>query len=148
MHAVYSAGHTAEDRKRKSSTDWRQRRCWQCTSLRLWMESEQQVVLARKKDSSLLICIDYGKLTGVKARDTYLMRKGERCIDTLSIATYFRVWMYIGYSQMQLINGYRDKAPSKLQHGDSMLMKRLFSLLNMLGTFQSHVDVISSRVKL
>ena len=47
------------------------------------------VVLVRKKDSSLRFCIDYRKLNGRTVKDVYTFTRIDDTMDTLLGAKYF-----------------------------------------------------------
>ena len=61
------------------------------------------VVLVRKRDGSLHMCVDY-QLNKKSVRDSYALPRAEELLDTLSGSKYFTVLdMKSGYHQAELL---------------------------------------------
>ena len=61
------------------------------------------VVLARKKDNTLRLCVDYRQLNQNTKKDSYSLPRIEDLLDCLSHSTFFSVVdMKSGYHQVEL----------------------------------------------
>lgn len=68
------------------------------------------VVLARKKDNSLRMCIDYRQLNQRTIKDSYALPRIEEILDSLSGARYFSVLdMKSGYHQVDIAEEHKER---------------------------------------
>ena len=58
------------------------------------------IVLVRKKDGSMRLCVDYRKLNAVTRKDAYPLPRVDDTLDTLSGSKWF--------TALDLISGYRQ----------------------------------------
>ena len=66
------------------------------------------VVLVRKRDGSLRMCVDYRQLNKRTIRDSYALPRAEELLDTLSGSKYFTVLdMKSGYHQVELLEEHK-----------------------------------------
>ena len=66
------------------------------------------VVLVRKRDGSLRMCVDYRQLNKRTIRDSYALPRTEELLDTLSGSKYFTVLdMKSGYHQVELLEEHK-----------------------------------------
>ena len=66
------------------------------------------VVLVRKRNGSLRMCVDYRQLNKRTIRDSYALPRAEELLDTLSGSKYFTVLdMKSGYHQVELLEEHK-----------------------------------------
>ena len=73
------------------------------------------VVLVRKHDGKLRMCVDYRQLNKRTIRDSYALPRIEEILDTLAGSKYFTVLdMKSGYHQVELIEEHKCRTASLL----------------------------------
>ena len=96
------------------------------------------VVLVRKKDGSLLFCIDFRKLNSRTIRDSYNLPRIDDTIDTLVGAKYFtKLDLRSSYWQVEMEES--DKAKTAFSVGNLCFYecnRMAFGLTNAPATFQ------------
>ena len=81
------------------------------------------IVLARKKDKSLHLCIDYRKLNSCSRRDGYSIPRIETLIDSLKGAKYFAsLDLFAGYHQVSITEEHIASGPHSQLRAVSMSM--------------------------
>lgn len=96
------------------------------------------VVLVRKKDNSLRMCIDFRRLNRITVRDAYPLPRVDETIDCLSGANYFsKIDLHLAYWQCGI------KESDKLKTGFSLgslgfyeCNRLVFGLTNAVACFQ------------
>ena len=106
------------------------------------------VVFVPKKDGTMPFCVDYRKLNGVTARDSYPLPRMDECIDSLGDSNYFTTLdCNSGYWQVEIAEEDCDKTTFASHSGLYRFLRVPFGLKNAPATFQRAVDIILSRVK-
>ena len=68
------------------------------------------VVLVRKKDGSLRLCIGYRKLNERTIRDAYQLRRIDETLDKLSVVKIFSTFdLQAGYWQIEMVEEDKQK---------------------------------------
>ena len=68
------------------------------------------VVLVRKSDGSLRLCIDYRQLNSRTIKDNYALPRIEEILDSLAGNTYFSVLdMKSGYHQIEIVEEHKER---------------------------------------
>lgn len=95
------------------------------------------VVLVRKKDDSLRMCIDFRKLNAKTIRDAYYLPRTEDTIDRLIGARYFsKLDMRSGYWQVEVKGEDKPKTAFTLNgEGCFECNRMVFGLTNAPATF-------------
>ena len=71
--------------------------------------SASNVVLVRKRDDSLRMCVDYRQLNKRTIRDSYALPRTEELLDTLLGSKYLMVLdMKSGYHQVELLEEHKS----------------------------------------
>lgn len=96
------------------------------------------VVLVRKKDGKLRMCIDYRFLNKRTIRDSYALPRIEEVLDTLSGAKYFSVVdMRSGYHQVEIKDSHKERTAFTVGSLGFFEFNRLpFGLSNSPATYQ------------
>ena len=69
------------------------------------------VVLVKKKDRSLRLCIDFRQLNSKTVKDSYALPRIEELLDALARSKYFSVLdMKSGYHQIELVEEHKERA--------------------------------------
>ena len=67
------------------------------------------VVLVRKKDKTLRLCIDYRQLNNITKKDSYVLPRIEELLDCLGGSTFFSVIdMKSGYDQVEIFEPHKE----------------------------------------
>ena len=96
------------------------------------------VVLVKKKDGSLLFCIDFRKLNSRTIRDAYMLPRIDSTMDTLIGAKYFsKLDLRSGYWQVEMSEKGKEKTAFSIGNvGFYECNRMVFGLTNAPATFQ------------
>ena len=68
------------------------------------------VVLVRKKDNTLRLCVDYRQLNKITKKDSYALPRIEELLDCLGGSTFFSVVdMKSGYHQVEILEQHKER---------------------------------------
>ena len=100
------------------------------------------IVLARKKDGSLRLCIDYRQLNSKTRRDAYPLPRIEEALEALGGARYFvSLDLAHGYHQLPIAKEDIPKTAFRVGTGGLYEYTRMpFGLCNAPGTFMRLMD--------
>ena len=69
------------------------------------------VVLVRKKDKTLRLCVDYPQLNNITKKDSYALPMIEELLDCLGGSTFFSVIdMKSGYHQVEIFEPHKERS--------------------------------------
>ena len=96
------------------------------------------VVLVRKKDNSMRMCVDYRTLNKKTIKDSYALPRIEEILDTLSGSKYFSVLdMKSGYHQVEIEEQHKERTAFTVGPLGLWEFNRLaFGLTNSPSTYQ------------
>lgn len=95
------------------------------------------IVLVRKKDQSLRLCVDYRHLNAKTVRDAYPLPRIEKSLDRLHGAKWFSVMdLASGFNQVAMEEKDREKTAFITPMGLSECLRMPFGLTNSPATFQ------------
>lgn len=96
------------------------------------------VVLVRKKDGKLRMCVDYRFLNNRTIKDSYALPRIEDILDTLSGSSYFTVCdMKSGYHQLEILDKHKERTAFTVGPLGFFEFNRLpFGLCNAPATYQ------------
>ena len=101
------------------------------------------IVLVRKRDNSLRLCIDYHKLNRNSKIDCYNIARIEPLIDSLRGAKYFAsLDMFSGYHQVKIVDEHKERTAFSTPCGFYQYVKMPFGLRNAPASFQRMVDKV------
>jgi len=106
------------------------------------------VVLVKKKNGKLRLCIDYRKLNKITKRDVYPLPRIDEILDTLKGAKWFSTLdLASGYWQVEMKPENREKTAFITKYGLFEFNVMPFGLTNAPATFQRVMDKIFSDLK-
>ena len=94
------------------------------------------VVLVRKKDQSLRMCIDYRKINSRTISDSYSIPRVDTLIDSLRGAKYFAsLDLMAGYHQINVCDEHKERTAFSTTCGFFQMKKLPFGLKNAVSDF-------------
>jgi hypothetical protein len=106
------------------------------------------VVLVKKKNGKLRLCIDYRKLNKITKRDVYPLPRIDEILDTLKGAKWFSTLdLASGYWQVEMKPEDREKTAFITKYGLFEFNVMPFGLTNASATFQRVMDKIFADLK-
>ena len=102
------------------------------------------MVLVRKKDGSLRLCVDYRKLNARTKKDAYSIPRVETLIDSLMGSCYFAsLDLFAGYHQVTVADDHKERtAFSAGPLGFFEYVKMPFGLCNAPSSFQRMMEQV------
>lgn len=102
------------------------------------------IVMARKKDGTLRLCIDYRKLNSRTKKDAYNIPRTDSLIDCLQGAKYFATLdLYSGFHQVKLDPDHEERTAFSVGPlGFFQFRKMPFGLCNSPSTFQRLMEQV------
>ena len=102
------------------------------------------MVLVRKKDGSLRLCVDYRRLNAKTIKDAYNIPRVDTLIDSIQGARFFAsVDMFAGYHQMEVADEHKERtAFSAGPLGFFEYLKMPFGLCNAPSSFQHMMEKV------
>ena len=103
------------------------------------------IVLVRKKDSSLRLCVDYRKLNAKTVMDAYPLPRIQESFDSLAGAQYFSTLdLASGYHQIEMHPDHQHKTAFTTPFGLYQYTRMPFGLATAPATFQRLMQNITS----
>ena len=100
-------------------------------------------MLVRKRDGSVIWCIDLRKLNDVTVKDCYPLPLLQDCIDALEGCRYFTTLdMASGYYQLEVAEEDRDKTAFVTKYGLFPFRRMPFGLCNAPATFSRLISLV------
>ena len=107
-----------------------------------------QVVIVKKKDGTLRLCVDYRKLNQVTVRDEYPLPKIQELIDRMGKAKYFTsLDLASGYWQVPMNPKSKKYTAFVCPYGQFQFNVMPFGLTNAPATFQRMMDRILNELR-
>ena len=101
------------------------------------------IVLARKKDGSYRICVDYRQLNSITKGDAYPLPRIDDCLDTLKGSTLFSSMdCRSGFMQLGVKEEDRPKTAFITRRGMFQFLRMPFGLTNAPATFERLIDLL------
>jgi len=101
------------------------------------------LVVVKKKDGSLRMCVDYRGVNNVTKKDSYPLPRIVDCLDALGSATYFSTFdLRSGYFQIGMDEDDQDKTSFLTRRGSFRFTSMPFGLCNAPATFQRLMDAV------
>lgn len=101
------------------------------------------IVLVKKKDGSLRVCVDYRQLNSMTRRDAFPLPRIEESLDALSGAKWFSTLdLASGYNQVPMAEKDKSKTAFCTAFGLFEFNRMLFGLCNAPSTFQRLMECL------
>ena len=101
------------------------------------------ILLVRKKDGTIRICVDYRGLNDITLKNTFLIPRIDDLHDQLGNAHYFtKLDLYSGYHQIQITPGHEHKTAFTSRYGTYEFTVMPFGLTNAPSTFQTAMHAL------
>ena len=101
------------------------------------------IVLAKKKDGSWRLCVDYRKMNSLTKKDAYPIPRIDDTLDALSGARWFStIDLAIGYWQVEVEQTDREKTAFSTPFGLYQFKVMPFGLSNAPSTFQRLMEMV------
>lgn len=100
-------------------------------------------MLVKKKDYSMILCVDYIQLNKVSINNKYPLLRIEDLMDQLVGAYVFsKIDLWSGYHQIRVKPGDIPKTAFKMRYGRNEYFVIPFGVSNMLGVFVEYTNRI------
>ncbi len=106
-------------------------------------EWASNIVLVKKKDSSIRFCVDYRQLNSVTQKDAYPLPRIDTCLDTLSGAAWYSTFdLRSGFHQVPVNPRDGNKTAFICHRGSYRFPRMPFGMSNSPATFQRLMDTV------
>lgn len=108
------------------------------------------VVLVRKKDGNLRLCVDYRQLNQLTKKDSYALPRVEDLLDCMSGNTFFSdIDMKSGYHQVEILESHKERTAFSVGPLGFYEYNRMpFGLTNSPATYQRLMENILADLNL
>ena len=103
------------------------------------------VVMVRKQDGTMWLCVDYRKLNSLTVKDKFPLPKIDTCLDTLNGSEFFSTCdLHWGYWQTEIDERDHDKTAFVTQKGQWRFKVLSFGLANTPSQFARIMELVMS----